>query len=428
MFGKKSTIGDKVRRTRDLLRGWLHLKTANGRRKRSKATFIGVTGSSAKSTTTALISQMLSGHGKVRPQFLQNQLRHMVNTLRKHRQDEAYVVVEIGTGGKGEIKPMADLFRPDVAVVTMVGIEHYTQFRSREAVAEEKGNLVEAVRADGMVVLNADDQIAKAMASRTNARIVTFGRSAEADYRVVSVKASLRGGSSVEIEYSGGTLTIETRLTGEHFWLPTAAATAVAIELGVPPDQVVERARSFGALENRWEFFETVEGPAFILDTAKAPNETLAVAFQAFASMEAKAKTIVLGNISDYPGNPRPKYRNAYGAARAVADRVIFVGENSHRSGASEEDRATGRFIEMNEPQQIFEYLKGTARKGELVLLKAPQSQHLERIALAFDSEVRCWPAICGIRTSCRTCGLFDRPFDEHRGDWRRLSRQRNKR
>jgi UDP-N-acetylmuramoyl-tripeptide--D-alanyl-D-alanine ligase len=383
-------------------------------RRFSNATFIGVTGSSTKSTTTALLAQMLSGHGKVRPQILKNQLRDILKTVRRHRWGEKFVVAEVGTAGKGQIRPMADVLRPDVAIVTLIGIEHYTQFRSREAVAEEKGDLVEAVPPDGLVVLNADDEFAMSMASRTKARIVTFGRSERADYRVLSVRTSFPEGSVVEIAWAGGTLTVSTRLLGEHFWLPTVAATAAAIELGVPPDEVVRQAASFGALNNRWELYETADGPTFILDTAKAPNETLGLAFDAIGKLSAPSKTVVLGSISDFPGNPRPKYREAYRGARAVADRVIFIGDHSHRSGASDEDRATGRFLEMQEPRQIYDHLRATAKKGDLVLLKSSQGLHLERVALAFNMDVQCWQTTCGRKTGCRSCGLFGVPFEKH--------------
>jgi UDP-N-acetylmuramoyl-tripeptide--D-alanyl-D-alanine ligase len=385
------------------------------KRNRSQATFIGITGSSAKSTTTALLAHILASSGTVRGQWLVNTEYALIGTFRRLSKADDYVVVEVGVGGRGVMHPLAGLLRPDVAIITMVGIEHYSQFRSRQGVADEKGFLVAGMAPDGLALLNADDEFVMAMASRTKARIVTFGRERNADYRVVSAEMSVPPGLTVKVEWIGGKTVLHTRLIAEHFWLAAVAAFAAATELGVPSDRIVERIASFPGVPERLELYEIDGGPTFILDTAKAPNETLHLAFGALDRIEAPAKRIVLGQISDYPGASRPKYRKAYRAAAAVADQVIFVGENAHRSGASESDRESGRFLAIPDPRQACEHIKATARPGEMILLKGSRNLHLERIAMAWRSDVQCWEIACGKKMHCRACGLFGIPFDEHR-------------
>jgi UDP-N-acetylmuramoyl-tripeptide--D-alanyl-D-alanine ligase len=426
---KGSPIRRWVKRIRGRSKSALHRRLAVLKRNRSDATFIGVTGSSAKSTTTALLAQMLSAHGAVLGQCPENTLPALIRTLRQHSRAEKYVVAELAVEHKGDMRPMAEMLDPDVVIVTRIGTEHYSQFRSRQAVADEKGALVAAVQPGGLVLLNADDEFAMGMASRTRARVVTFGWSDTADYRVLSASASVPEGLTVEIASPGGRIVLKTRLTAEHFWLSAVAAAAAAIELGVPPEKIAEPAATFGGLVNRWELYPIEGGPTFILDTAKAPNETLDLAFQAIAKAEAPAKRIVLGHISDYAGASRRRYRAAYRAASAVAEQVIFVGETAHRSGASEADRAEGRFLEILQPEKVYEHIKATARKDEIILLKGSQNLHLERIAMAWNTDARCWVADCGKRVGCRRCGRFGVPFEKHaefdalshRPQWRRL-------
>jgi UDP-N-acetylmuramoyl-tripeptide--D-alanyl-D-alanine ligase len=262
--------------------------------------------------------------------------------------------------------------------------------------------------------LNADDELVRAMADRTDARIVSFGRSRDADYRVVSATSSYPGPLSVEIVRLGARIRIQTRLLGEHFWLSVVAAVAAATELGVPFETIQERCASFEPVQNRCTPFETDGGPVFILDAAKAPWETLPLALRVVENAVAPRKRIVIGQISDFFGNSNPKYRDAYRAARAVSDQVIFAGENAHRSKASPEDREGGRFLELRTAREVHEHIEKTALPGEVILLKSSRSLHLERVALAWKHEVRCWIDRCGLPKDCFDCGLYQAPFEEH--------------
>jgi UDP-N-acetylmuramoyl-tripeptide--D-alanyl-D-alanine ligase len=123
----------------------------------------------------------------------------------------------------------------------------------------------------------------------------------------------------------------------------------------------------------------------------------------------------VIGHISDYRGDPVPKYRGAYQASRAVADQVIMVGDHAHEHRASEEDRKSGRVVEARTARDVFEYLRDTAMPGELILLKSSKNLHLERAALAFSHDVRCWVDNCGLDCTCMQCGLFGFPREQHK-------------
>jgi UDP-N-acetylmuramoyl-tripeptide--D-alanyl-D-alanine ligase len=216
---------------------------------------------------------------------------------------------------------------------------------------------------------------------------------------------------------------LRTRLLAPFFAWNVAAACACALELGVPAEAIVERTATFSAVPGRFEVVPTPGGPTFILDTVKAPFYTLDLAFSAFGALPAKRKCIVIGQISDSK-NPRKTYRDAYKAAREAADRVLMVGDWSHRSQASEEDIASGRFHAFQEPADVFRLLKDTATPDDLIFIKASTTQHLERIALAWDEDVRCWKANCGLSTPCLACGLYNHPFESHK----RLRRKANRR
>lgn len=404
------------------LRQHLRVYRARRARSRSKATFIGVTGSSGKSTATALLGHILAGHGSVYPQVLANTIKSLVATLYKRMKKNGevdYVLFEAGASGVGSIKPMAEMLLPHVAVVTMVRLEHLGAFRTLENVALEKRALVDGLQPGGLAVLNADDPHVLGMAAGTRHRVVTFGLSEQADYRASDIHASYPDRLKLSIHWRGGVLELKTPFPAEHFWLPTAAAVATAFELGVPAEKIAARVATFQPLRNRCQVLVTEGGPQFLVDAAKAPWHSIDLALDMMAKANVGRKRIVLGQISDYAGSTR-KYHFAYKTAREIADQVIYTGDNAHRSGAGQADRDSGRFVELRTPKEVSDYIKKTAVAGELILIKSSSNLHLERVALAWTHDVKCWVPVCGKREGCDTCGLYEVPFEEHRDHVRR--------
>ncbi|UCI29414.1 Mur ligase family protein [Mesorhizobium sp. B4-1-4] len=415
----------RLRKVRENLRQRVRTYRARRARAKSKATFIGVTGSSGKSTVTALLGHILAAHGPTYARVLANTIKSLVSTLYKRMKragEVDYVVFEAGAFGIDTIRPMAEMLQPHVAIVTMVRLEHFASFRTVENIAVEKRALVEALRPDGLAVLNADDPLVAGMAEGARCRVVTFGTSQLADYRVTDIHAAYPDRLTLSIHWRGGILELQTPFPAEHFWLPTAAAVATALELGVPPDKVAAQVATFQPLANRCAVLVTEGGPQFVVDAAKAPWHSINLALDLIAKASAGRERIVLGQISDYSGSTK-KYAYAYQTAREIADQVIYSGDNAHRSGAGQADRDSGRFVELRTAKEVSDHIKRTAVPGELILLKSSSNLHLERVALAWTYDVKCWIPVCGKREGCDTCGLYEVPFEQH-GDYVRQRRR----
>ncbi|WP_292404847.1 Mur ligase family protein [Mesorhizobium sp.] len=404
-----------MRKIRKDLGQRLKIYKAKRARSKSKATFIGITGSSGKSTAAGLLGHILADHAPVHTQVLANAITTLVDTLSRRIPGKTdYVVVEIGAYGVGTIKPMADMLRPHMAIITMVRLEHFASFKTLESVALEKRALVDALLPGGLAVLNADDPHVIGMASAKGHRVVTFGFSEQAHYRVTDVYAAYPDRLKLSIHWRGGVLALDTQFLAEHFWLPTAAAVAAALELGVPQEKVAARVAAFQPLTNRCDLLVTDGGPQFIIDVAKAPWHSMNLALDVMAKATVNRKRIVIGQISDYAGSTR-KYAQIYKAAREIADNVIYAGDNAHKSRAGQADRDTGRYHEFRTAKEVSNHIKQTAVAGELILLKSSCNLHLERVALAWTHDVKCWAHTCGKPDGCVTCGLFEVPFEEHR-------------
>jgi len=393
------------------VRDW-RVARALSRRNRHNACFVGVTGSSGKTTTVALLTHILEGAARVQGQSNHNTINPLIKTLSHLRPDLDYVIAELGVGQDSPMQTMATTLKPNVAIITMIGREHYSVFRSREGVAAEKVKLVEALEPGGLAILNAEDNLALGMGERTRAHVVTFGQSDQADYQACDIAARYPDSLSFQLRHPNGEIDLKTRFVGRHFWMAAAAAATTALELGISPEIVAKRVATFETPINRCQPIKFVGGPDIILDAAKAPADTLDLAFEILAEADVPFKRLVLGTISDYPGSSSPVYRSAYRKAREVADQVVFVGPAANRSRASKEDLDTGRFLAFETPQEASEYILGTARKDELLLIKGSANFHLERLALAFQHEVKCWESTCGQGSDCFRCGHFRKIFD----------------
>ncbi len=402
-----------IRETEIRLRKWRAMLA----RRRSGATFIAVTGSSAKGTTAALIAHILGDIAPVGAQIGNNNYRSHEASFQT-MPPVSFFISEASSRGPGTLQPILDIVRPTVGVVTLVALEHKSAFRSIEAVAEEKQKLVEALPADGLAVLNYDDARVAAMSSRTRARTVTFGKTG-GDYVVSDVRCERPEALSLTITHKGEAFELTTSLTGSHFSLPVAAAFACTHQLGVAPAAIAARIASFTTMFARCSVHRVENGPVIINDASKAPFHSVYLAFDMLAGFQAPRKRIVLGTISDSSRSDRI-YAQIYRAARAVADQVVFIGEHSHRSKATAEEIADGRFVRFETVKQAADFLKDSAIANEIILVKGAGKLHLERLVMTFFAPVRCWKDACGKGTHCiaisgRGCSLYEIPFEQHK-------------
>jgi UDP-N-acetylmuramoyl-tripeptide--D-alanyl-D-alanine ligase len=226
------------------------------------------------------------------------------------------------------------------------------------------------------------------MAERTKARSVTFGRTG-GEYVVSNVRCPAPEKLSLTITNQDKAFEIASRLTGEYQSVVVAAAFACTHRLGVPPGVIVERIASFPAVFGRCSVHRVQNGLLFIVDTTKAPYHSIHLVLDMLAEFSAPRKRIVVGRISDAAGSDRI-YRDAYRAARSVADQIIFLGEHSHRTKATAEDVADGRFVRFEKLEDLADFLKESAIEDEIFLLKSSAKMHFERLMLSFFTSVRC--------------------------------------
>jgi UDP-N-acetylmuramoyl-tripeptide--D-alanyl-D-alanine ligase len=202
------------------------------RYQRHHVTFVAVTGSCGKSTTIALAAAILSTVGKC--QIGVGPRRTLVpDTIIGVKSSTRFCIQELHATVPGWVAEFLGLLKPQIGVVTIIGSDHYRAYRSIEAIAREKGLLVERLPQSGVAILNIDDPLVHGMAKRGQARVITFGRSPQADVRAVDVSDVWPSRLSMQVAYGHEIVRVETKLVGE-LWVPSVlAAIALGIACGV---------------------------------------------------------------------------------------------------------------------------------------------------------------------------------------------------
>jgi UDP-N-acetylmuramoyl-tripeptide--D-alanyl-D-alanine ligase len=347
-------------------------------------TTVGITGSSGKTSTKDLVAAVLAPLGPTvaPPGSFNNELGHPWTVLRADA-DTRHLVLELSARGQGHIAALCAVAPPRIGVVVNVGTAHLGEFGSRDAIARAKGELVEALPADGVAVLNADDALVAAMATRTSARVVLVGRSARAHVRAENVTLDRAGRPAFDLVTPAGEVPVQLAVHGEHQVGNALAAAAVALELGAAPDGVAV-ALAGAAAVSRWrmEVTERPDGVTVINDAYNANPESVRAALHTLTAMaRGRRGWAVLGPLGELGGAADEAHTEI--GRLAAAHRVVAVGEQAaaiHRGTRTEQGEES---VLVPDVDAAIALLHERLRPGDVVLVKASRAFGLERIATA---------------------------------------------
>jgi UDP-N-acetylmuramoyl-tripeptide--D-alanyl-D-alanine ligase len=361
-------------------------------------TVVGITGSSGKTSTKDVVAQLLGRRGPTvaPPGSFNNELGHPYTVLRA-TPETRFLVLENSARGVGHIRYLTEIAPPRIGVVLNVGSAHLGEFGSRAAIAQAKGELVEALPADGVAVLNADDPLVAAMAARTAARVVPVGESAGALIRAEHVALDELGRPRFALVTPDGRADVALRLVGRHHVGNALAAAAVALECGLTTDEVAEGLGAATAT-SRWrmEVTERPDGVLIVNDAYNANPESMRAALEALAAL-ARGRVAaggrsfaVLGPMGEL-GPDAATEHEVLGRRAAEFDlsRVIAVGEAARpvHDSAAAVTSWRGRASWVPDVESAVALLGEELRPGDVVLVKASRAASLERVALAIADD-----------------------------------------
>ena len=261
---------------------------------------VGITGSVGKTSTKDLLGAVLATTRRtaVSERSFNNEIGVPLTVLNAP-DDVEVLVVEMGARGPGHIASLCSIAQPTIGVVTTVAAAHTSEFGSVEAISKAQGELIEALPADGLAVLNADVDSVATMASRTDAEVVTFGRAEHADVRIVEAEVDDELRLRVTLETRWGRLELRPTVRGVHLAPNVAAAAAVALGVGIDRESVGVGLEHADVSPWRMEVGRSPEGAVIVNDAYNANPTSMRGALESLAAVPAGRRVAVLGYMAE---------------------------------------------------------------------------------------------------------------------------------
>ena len=369
-------------RVPDTLAGYQKL-AANYRRSLSLKV-IAITGSNGKTSTKDFVAAILSrGFRVTKTEGNFNNHVGLPQTMLTATASDQIAVWEIGMNHPGEIAALAKLVAPDAAIITNVGLAHIEFMGSREAIAAEKGALVEAVAAGGTVILNGDDAFSESIAQRTRAKVILAGIENGA-VRATEVSQSATGCEFTILE-GAHRCRAQLPVPGIHMVQNAMLAVAAGRASGLSLEECAAGLASTPLTKARLQIKE-INGIQFIDDSYNANPDSMKAALRTLVELDADGRRVaVLGEMSELGEESERGHREVGETAAALGiDELIAVGTIGATIARAAQQAGLEKSSAVDLPEEAARHLSDTASPGDLILVKGSRSARMERVLEAF--------------------------------------------
>jgi UDP-N-acetylmuramoyl-tripeptide--D-alanyl-D-alanine ligase len=346
---------------------------------------IGVTGSTGKTTTKEFLTSVLATRMKVvSTRGNRNNEMGVPLTIMDAGADTDVLVVEMAMRGRGQIADLCRIARPTMGLVTNVGVSHIELLGSQESIAAAKAELVEAVPETGSVFLNGDDAFSATLALSSGAPVVWYGLDDACDVRAVDIVLDDQSCASFDIVADQMVISVTLAVPGRHNVYNALAAAAVAMQLGLGPEDIVDGLARASAGEMRMQSFTSAGGVHVINDAYNANPTSMRAAIETLAGITgARRRIAVLGDMAELGSLAElAHFKIGEQLAHHSIEVLITVGERAARiaDGARAEGMDPDRVRPCATVDEASEVLDDVLEPGDVVLVKASRIMGLERV------------------------------------------------
>jgi UDP-N-acetylmuramoyl-tripeptide--D-alanyl-D-alanine ligase len=345
---------------------------------------IGITGSVGKTTTKELVARVLSmRYNTLKSEKSFNNEIGIPVTVLNLRGEHQRAVLEMSMYVPGEIRLLASIAPPQTGVVTLIAPVHLERAGTIEAIVDAKAELVEALppAPDGVAILNADDQRVMSMASRTQARIFTYGLVDTADLWADRIEGLGLEGIRFWIHYEGRGYLVKLPMLGRHSVHTALRAVAVGLVEGLTWDEVISGLHA-GRSQLRLFAVKGPNGSIILDDTYNASPPSTIAALNLLNDLVEGRRIAVLGDMLELGTYEDRGHRDVGIRAAAVASLLVTVGERG-RVIADEAVRGLmppGDVVSFDTAEEAAEFLQSVVAPGDTILVKGSHAVGMDRI------------------------------------------------
>jgi UDP-N-acetylmuramoyl-tripeptide--D-alanyl-D-alanine ligase len=365
----------------------------NAQRARWAKRIVGVAGSAGKTTTRSAITAVLNALYPNEVHYAAGNLNNLIGVpmvLLGLSAEHRLGVVEIGTNAPGEVRALSAMAQPDIAVLTLIGIEHSEGLGDLDGIEREEGEIWAGLNAEGLALSNADDaRVQRTLSAITPHRSLSYGLAHDANYRLTQRTPGALGGSVLEVTrrtpFAQDSIRLETPLLGEAGAYAALAALAVGewVSGAALDPMLVARALMAAGEPGRLTPLELADGTV-VLDDSYNSNPASVVSSLSTAREIAEARkarlVLVLGEMREL-GALSAEQHDQIGelaAASGAALLVAVAGDAARFVPAAERAGVAAHFAETAE--QALSWLLGKLEAKDVVLVKASRGVRAERL------------------------------------------------
>lgn len=350
---------------------------------------IGITGSVGKTTTKEMIAAVLAQRYRTlkSPGNRNNEIGLPLTLLSELRPYHECAVLEMGMYTTGEISLLCEIAEPQVGVLTIIGPVHLERVGSMEGIVKAKRELVEALPADGVAILNYDDERVMSMVPHTQARIFTYGLDPRADLWADSIRSMGLDGVGFALHHQGERLNVQVPMLGRHSVHTALRAAAVGLVEGLSWSEIVAGLNQTDAAQMRLVAVPGPRNSLIIDDTYNSSPDSALAALNLLEELDGR-HIAVLGDMLEL-GQAETRSHQVVGRRAAdVADVLIAIGPRS-RTMADEAVKVgmpADRVYWVEDAETAVPLLLDLIREQDIILVKASLGMRLDRIVTALGS------------------------------------------
>ncbi|MBO7243740.1 MAG: UDP-N-acetylmuramoyl-L-alanyl-D-glutamate--2,6-diaminopimelate ligase [Alphaproteobacteria bacterium] len=359
-------------------------KLAEYRREKSKALFVGITGSSGKTTTKEMLKTCLSKFGLTHATKgnFNNEIGVPI-TLASMHPEAKYGVIELGMNHKGEISKLTKLVKPDVSIITMVGSAHREFFKSEEEIALAKSEIFEGQKKGAVAVLNKESPFFKTMerkAFEAGLTVVSFGGCEEADFKLNL--AEITDKCKVLFERKNQKYSFEINFLGRHFAMNSLAVLAGVEALGLPYEEILDVMKTTAPIQGRGLMkkliFKDHKSITLIDDCYNANPSSMQASLAVLSKQTGGRKVAVLGQMLELGDEAVQMHKDLLkNILENQIDRVYTIGTLMKYLYELLPSSVQGGYFETVE--EMMQNIYSEINENDIILVKGSNSVGLNR-------------------------------------------------
>jgi len=356
---------------------------------RSRALRIAVTGSVGKTSVKEALAHMFSAFGNTH-KSLKSYNNHwgVPLTMARMPQETEFGIFEMGMNHAGELTDLSNLLRPDIALITTVAGAHLAHFENVEAIADAKAEIIDGLRNNGTLILNADNPYTAQIAKKAKGKkIITFGRSNDCDITIVTSQTHEHG-SNTRLRIDAQQIDVTLLVPGEHWVSNGAACIAAAYAAGLDLRKAAMALRGVRAESGRGETHSlTIDGKSItLIDESYNANPTSMGAAINVLGLKPGRRIAVLGEMGELGKDEIAMHAALSEPLEAAGvSRVIVIGECMRALKGALPQVMRGAWA--RDWEYALDELKAEIEDGDVVLVKGSNSVGLSKLVAALKGD-----------------------------------------